>query len=450
MSSETSVAIRVDRVSKSFKTFGRLARLRDLLVPAPSTISNENSASPNAFRALDNVSFQVERGTAFGIMGQNGSGKSTLLQIISGIMTPSAGSVTVNGKVAALLELGSGFNPEFTGIENVYLNASVLGLSKSEIDDKLDAILSFADIGEHVGLPVKTYSSGMMLRLAFAVQVAIEPEILIIDEALAVGDAKFQLKCFRRLEDLKSRGTTILFVSHATELVKSFCDSALVLEKGKLIFLGDAKVACVKYYETMFPDRQTASIERALEPVEFDDLRDGSAAHNSLVVDLTKQEPHTFGVGGAELSALRIEGIEGPNVLRGGKPVTFVASFRWQPDVMRELIETDNLRPNITLGISIANNKGIYIFGCNGFDLGVPINCLESEKATVRIAFTVPLLAAGDYFLSVAIALGEQAKHVQLKWYDCFVPLGCMTNGKTVYGMMAVDYSFGRVEEQAA
>ncbi|HVI77847.1 MAG TPA: ABC transporter ATP-binding protein, partial [Candidatus Acidoferrum sp.] len=270
MSSETSVAIRVDRVSKSFKTFGRLARLRDLLVPAPSTISNENSASPNAFRALDNVSFQVERGTAFGIMGQNGSGKSTLLQIISGIMTPSAGSVTVNGKVAALLELGSGFNPEFTGIENVYLNASVLGLSKSEIDDKLDAILSFADIGEHVGLPVKTYSSGMMLRLAFAVQVAIEPEILIIDEALAVGDAKFQLKCFRRLEDLKSRGTTILFVSHATELVKSFCDSALVLEKGKLIFLGDAKVACIKYYETMFPDRQTAGTERGVEPFEVE------------------------------------------------------------------------------------------------------------------------------------------------------------------------------------
>ena len=379
MSSETSAVIRVDRVSKSFKTFGRLARLRDLLVPAPSTISNENSASPNAFRALDNVSFQVERGTAFGIMGQNGSGKSTLLQIISGIMTPSAGSVTVNGKVAALLELGSGFNPEFTGIENVYLNASVLGLSKSEIDDKLDAILSFADIGEHVGLPVKTYSSGMMLRLAFAVQVAIEPEILIIDEALAVGDAKFQLKCFRRLDDLKSKGTTILFVSHATELVKSFCDSALVLEKGKLIFLGDAKVACVKYYETMFPDRQTVGIERGVEPVEVEHLRDGSAAINSLVVDLTKLEPNTFGVGGAELAALRIDGIEGTNVLRGGKPVTFVASFRWQPEAVRELMATDNLRPDITLGISIANNKGIYIFGCNGFDSGVPINCLESE-----------------------------------------------------------------------
>lgn len=450
MSSDNSVAIRVVRLSKSFKTFrSPIEKVKHILFPTADTDLIAGGESANAFLALDDVSFEVGRGKSFGIMGQNGSGKSTLLQIISGIMAPSAGSVFVKGKVAALLELGSGFNPEFTGRENVYLNASVLGLSKSEIDGKFEAIASFADIGWHIELPVKTYSSGMMLRLAFAVQVAIEPEILIIDEALAVGDAKFQLKCFRRLDDLKAKGTTILFVSHATELVKSFCDEVLVLQKGKPVFIGNARSAAIKYYETLFPD------QKASEGKETERLLDGaqSSDRNVLVdglnVDLSASDIDTFGVGGSQLVSLRIEGLEHPNIIRGGESIKFIAKFCWDQNVLQKFIDDEGLKENVTLGISIANNKGIYIFGCNGFDSGVLINCTDQSSATVSIALEAPHLVQGDYFLSVAIALGEQVKHLQLKWYDCFVPLRCEEVGRTIYGLIGVEYSFDLVGEKA-
>jgi lipopolysaccharide transport system ATP-binding protein len=450
MSSDDTVAVRVVRLSKSFKTFrSPFEKVKHILFPTADDDRVENGSLASAFRALDDVSFEVARGKSFGIMGQNGSGKSTLLQIISGILAPSAGSVSVKGKIAALLELGSGFNPEFTGRENVYLNASVLGLSKSEIDDKFDAIASFAEIGKHIELPVKTYSSGMMLRLAFAVQVAIEPEILIIDEALAVGDAKFQLKCFRRLDDLKAKGTTILFVSHATELVKSFCDEVLVLQKGKPVFIGNARSAAIKYYETLFPDQRTLQGKEAKRFPGSVQSSNVSLMADALNVDLSASDIDTFGVGGSRLGSLRIEGVEYPNVLRGGKAIRFVASFSWDSNVIQELISKEGLKENITFSVAIANSKGVYLFGCNGFDSGVPINCITQDSATVSIGLKMPHLVQGDYFLTVAIALGEQVKHLQLKWYDCLVPLRCEEAGRTIYGLMGVEYSFDLLEEGA-
>jgi lipopolysaccharide transport system ATP-binding protein len=187
------------------------------------------------FWAIRDVSFEIRKGETVGIVGRNGSGKSTLLQLICSTLNPTSGSVTTSGRIAALLELGSGFNPEFTGRENVFLNAAVLGLSHEETTDRFDDILSFAEIGEFIDQPVKTYSSGMMVRLAFSVQAMVDPEILIVDEALAVGDEKFQRKCFARLEELKSRGTSILFVSHSGPQVIELCDRALLLERGELI-----------------------------------------------------------------------------------------------------------------------------------------------------------------------------------------------------------------------
>lgn len=448
MSSDFPIAIRVAGVSKSFKTSQRpFQRLGQLLNPR-----HGRTATADEFRALDNISFEVERGKAFGIMGQNGSGKSTLLQIISGIMTPSAGTVSVKGKVAALLELGSGFNPEFTGLENVYLNASVLGLTKAEIDEKLEAIIAFADIGVHIDLPVKTYSSGMMLRLAFAVQVSIEPEVLIIDEALAVGDARFQLKCFRRLDQLKANGTTILFVSHAIDTVKSFCDSALVLHKGQPIFLGDAKVATIKYLETLFPDQQgmTTAAPDGQAGTGTSGLALAELSETTLTIDPTNLETSTFGVGGASLSALKIEGIERPNTLVGGEPITFLADFCWEQQAILGLINDEGYAANITLGISIANSKGEYIFGCNGFDSDLKIDCLATDSASLRFNFIAPYLIDGDYFVSVAIALGDVDRHIQLKWYDCFIAVRCVTRGKNVYGLLGIDYSLDRIEGNAA
>jgi len=221
------IAIQVDNIGKCFEIYKQPQdRLKQLVF---SSLCHVLKRKPpiyyEPFWALQNISFEIKRGDSVGVIGQNGSGKSTLLQLITGILAPTYGKIEVKGKIGALIELGSGFNPEFSGKENVYLNGSLLGLSNHEIERKFDQIAAFADIGEHLERAVKTYSSGMMLRLAFAVQMAVEPDILIIDEALAVGDAKFQLKCFRRLAELKENGCTIFFVSHSIETVRSFCDT---------------------------------------------------------------------------------------------------------------------------------------------------------------------------------------------------------------------------------
>lgn len=446
MSCRKDVAIRVANVSKSFKTFkssrARLAHLMSL----GGVLGDREDPTTDEFVALHDITFELERGKTFGIMGQNGSGKSTLLQIISGIMAPTAGEVEARGKIAALLELGSGFNPEFTGIENVYLNASILGLSRKEVDDRLQSILDFAEIGDHVHLPVRTYSSGMMLRLAFAVQVAIEPEVLIIDEALAVGDARFQLKCFRRLEELKKRGTTILFVSHATELIKSFCDEALVLNKGRQIYLGDARTATIKYLETIFPEEHIV-LDGTSPRAPLVSVAGETDIATLVVSDIGQYSMSTFGVGGAELTALRIEGIEKPNRLLGGRSIVATADFRWEQGAVDAVVNEGKLDPNITLGITLADKKGVYLFGGNGFDGDIRLDYRNQREATFRFSFVMPHLADGDYFIGIAIAVGSQEQHIQLRWYDCFLPVRCASEEKNVFGIVGLDYSVENVEK---
>ncbi|MDE6968226.1 MAG: ABC transporter ATP-binding protein [Eubacterium sp.] len=202
----------------------------------------------STFTALDDVSFEVKKGEAFGIIGRNGSGKSTMLQILAGILKTTAGEVQVNGRVAALLELGSGFDPESTGYENIYMNAAILGVSKEKTEQKIGRILEFADIGDFAKQPVKLYSSGMYVRLAFAVAIHVDADILLIDEALAVGDVFFRQKCYRRLEELKQEGKTIILVSHGMNEVEQFCDRALLLDHSRAVMLGDSKEAVKRYY----------------------------------------------------------------------------------------------------------------------------------------------------------------------------------------------------------
>ena len=212
------------------------------------------------FWALKDISFEVGRGESVGIIGRNGSGKSTLLQIIAGTMRPTAGVVQVRGRVAALLELGSGFNGDFTGRENVYLSGAVLGLARAEVDGLFDSIAAFADIGDFIEQPAKTYSSGMLVRLAFAVQTAVNPDILIIDEALSVGDEAFQRKCFARIETLKQRGTTLLFVSHSAHQVIEICDRAMLLSAGQNAGLGRPKEIVHRYHQIIYGgDPKTAA-----------------------------------------------------------------------------------------------------------------------------------------------------------------------------------------------
>jgi lipopolysaccharide transport system ATP-binding protein len=225
------IAISLKNVSKVYKRYARpVDRLKEILLPGKSRADD--------FWALQDISLEVPRGQTIGILGQNGSGKSTLLQIIAGTLTPTTGEVKVNGRLSALLELGSGFNPEFTGRQNVFFNGRMLGLSQEEIERKFDEIGAFADIGDFLDQPVKTYSSGMYVRLAFSVAINVNPDILIVDEALAVGDARFQQRCMTRINQLRNEGVSILFVSHDADAVKRLCDQAVVLEKGKIVNQG--------------------------------------------------------------------------------------------------------------------------------------------------------------------------------------------------------------------
>jgi ABC-type polysaccharide/polyol phosphate transport system ATPase subunit len=248
--SSNDVAIRVSNLGKRYQIYNTPRdRLKQFVAPRMQRLTGQTSKQYfREFWAIKDVSFEVKKGECLGILGRNGSGKSTLLQIIAGTLAPTTGSVSVNGKIAALLELGSGFNPEFTGRENVYMNGAIMGLSRAKIDKRFDAIAAFADIGEFIEQPVKIYSSGMFLRLAFACATAIEPAILIVDEALAVGDGAFVHKCMARIKSLADKGTVLILVTHDIETVKRFCQKGIWLDSGKIKFCGHAGEAGDKYY----------------------------------------------------------------------------------------------------------------------------------------------------------------------------------------------------------
>jgi len=272
----SDIAIDVKNLGKRYDIYDHPRdRLKQLLFPRIRNVATNVGLRPagdppryyREFWALQDISFQVQAGETLGIIGRNGSGKSTLLQMLAGTLSPTSGSVSVAGRVAALLELGSGFNPEFTGRENVFLNARILGLSQREIEARYDSIMEFADIGDFIEQPVKSYSSGMFVRLAFAVQAHIDASIVIIDEALAVGDVFFRQKCYARLDELKHSGAAILLVSHAMTDIEQFCDRAILLDHGQAQFIGQASEAAKRYYQLHQPKNREhiaapTSIER--------------------------------------------------------------------------------------------------------------------------------------------------------------------------------------------
>ena len=349
------------------------------------------------------MSFDVRRGETVGVVGRNGSGKSTLLQIIAGTLTPTAGTVHASGRLAALLELGSGFNPEFTGIENVVLNATVLGLSSSEIDKRMDAILAFADIGEFVRRPVKTYSSGMTVRLAFAVQAQVEPDILIVDEALAVGDAKFQAKCFSRLESLKQSGTSILFVSHSTEQVVTHCDRAILLSNGELIEDGYPKDVVHTYLELLFgaSRRLSGSAEQAgsLPSRDGNPIDSEVETRGNAFATRPSYNAYEFRWGdrAAAIADYCLATSSGtyPTSVTSGEQIKLKVGLSFMKPVRRPI-----------LGITIKTKEGITVFGTNSELLEAnDVTTLGSEnsEAVATLEFACNL-APGDYFISLGLA----------------------------------------------
>lgn len=362
------------------------------------------------FMALQPITLSIPRGQCVGIVGRNGSGKSTLLQLICGILQPSTGTARVGGRIAALLELGSGFNPEFTGRENVFLNASLLGVSRQQVEERFEEILDFADIGDFIEQPVKTYSSGMMLRLAFAVQVLMEPDILIVDEALAVGDEPFQRKCFARIEALRDRGVTVLFVSHDMSSVTSLCDRALFLHRGELLMDGSPKAVAAAYQRfNHAPVSRAASIleeiksnagkESGLDSEEsaFSDAFAAAAEDDFLDDYDPRLEPEStviYDKVGAEISNIRLVDENGRkvNVLNRRKFYRYCFTVEFQ-----ERCE------GVNFTMLIKTLMGVDLGGARTYPADERIECVEAgSRWEVSFRFQC-LLTPGCYCMNAGV-----------------------------------------------
>lgn len=417
----TDIAIRVQNLSKCYQIYDNPGdRLKQFIVPRLKRLFGlSHTPYYREFWALKDISFEVKRGGTVGIIGRNGSGKSTLLQIICGTLSPTGGTVQTNGRIAALLELGSGFNPEFTGRENVYLNAAVLGLSKEEVDARFDQITAFADIGQFIEQPVKTYSSGMMLRLAFAVIAHVDADILIIDEALAVGDAFFTQKCMRFLRGFMKTGT-ILFVSHDTASIKNLCNYAVWIEKGQVIQEGAPKGVCELYLEAFYEAQQGKSSTTQLksfkkpdDPILIKDQRlefiNASNLRNDLQIFKFDPDAASFGKGGAQIHDVGLlDGNEHPLAwIVGGENVTLRARVHAYQDLDSPII-----------GFYVKDRLGQILFGDNTFlsFKDKVVHCYAGGELQADFTFNMPLLPAGEYSITVAIANGTQEIHEQHHW----------------------------------
>lgn len=361
------------------------------------------TATAGAFQALQPTSFKLYRGETLGIVGRNGAGKSTLLQLICGTLTPTSGQVVQHGRVAALLELGAGFNPDFSGRENIFLSAAVYGLDKQQINQRLQQIIDFAQIGEHIDQPVKTYSSGMFVRLAFAVIAHVDADILVIDEALAVGDVHFTQKCMRFLKDFSARGT-LLFVSHDTPSVTGLCQRALWIDQGQVRMLGPSKEVVDTYLASFYTEQQTTDIAAQLPP-----LTQGAASPaQTLTTNQYNNFSSAFGLGGGSIVQCQLLDEQGQRLLLQDRAQQLCLEVVCQAHV-------DIEQPIV--GFYIKDRLGQPVCGYNSL-LHRPDWALISAQSQVRVRFSfwLPLLATGDYTLTVALAAGTQQDHVQHHW----------------------------------
>jgi ABC-type polysaccharide/polyol phosphate transport system ATPase subunit len=374
------------------------------------------------FWALRDVSFEVRRGETFCIIGENGSGKSTLLQLVAGILQPTSGTVHVGGRVSALLELGSGFNPEFSGRDNVYLNGAILGFSAREMDRKYRDIMDFAEIGDFIHQPVKTYSSGMAVRLAFAVAIHVDPDILLVDEALAVGDIYFRQRCMRKVHELRARGVTILFVSHATGDVKALGDRALWLDRGCVREIGATDKVVSKYLAAM-AQKDSAYIA-GHEP-------ESSRRSDAAQPKTTRRIPnvdHRFGDGRAEIVGIEVlnEVFEPISSLEPDSAIVVRITAAAKSEILRPII-----------GFMFRNHLGMDFAGTNtareGCDLAL---MLPGDEITVDFHVEVPELYASTFSFSPAIAEGTLDEYSICDWIDNAIALPMMRSDSPIYGHM--------------
>jgi lipopolysaccharide transport system ATP-binding protein len=395
---ETDIVIQAEKLSKCYRLYERpIDRLKESLHPKGRKYHQE-------FYALRDVSFQIKRGETLGILGRNGSGKSTLLKILAGVLTPTSGQVHVTGRVSALLELGAGFNPELTGRENIYLQGSLMGFSRQEMDVRQKAIREYADIDAFINQPVKLYSSGMFVRLAFACAVNVEPDILIVDEALAVGDVKFQAKCFDRLKQLKKDGTSILLVTHASEQVVTHCDHALLLDGGTVVETGEPRHVANRYMDLLFGRERVAGLPDSGSSAQQATAVPGDSRFKlSLTEDCFSSHvgynPHEYRWGDGTATILDFhlaaEGESYPVGIASGQTVRLSVSARFLAERVRPI-----------LGFTVKTKEGVTVYGANSETLDAEgFKTLgKTGSAIVVEASFVCRLAPGDYFISLGIA----------------------------------------------
>ena len=415
---ETKYAIEVDKVTKIYKLYDKpIDRLKE-------SLNLSHKEYHKDFYALNELSFQVEKGQTVGIIGTNGSGKSTILKIITGVLTPTTGQVKVNGKISALLELGAGFNMDYTGIENIYMNGTMMGYSKKEMDDKLQDILDFAEIGDFVYQPVKTYSSGMFVRLAFALAINVEPEILIVDEALSVGDVFFQSKCYRRMEEIRQSGTTILMVTHDMGSIIKYCDKVVLLNKGNFVAEGSAGHMVDLYKKILAGQMEALDEELAAEKdgtaknngisdLEMTDFAAGISGNedkkqpepaglmkNKITINANRTE---YGDGRAEIYDLGLFDERGnlTNLLIKGEMFTIRECIRFHADIEAPIFT-----------YTIKDKKGTDLTGTNTMFEGTDIQPVKNGDE-YQVEFTQKItLQGGEYLLSMSCTGFEHGEHV--------------------------------------
>jgi ABC-type polysaccharide/polyol phosphate transport system ATPase subunit len=401
-------------VSKSYSIYGSPGdRLKELLTL--NRVSRHRD-----FWALQDVSFNVERGETFCIVGENGSGKSTLLQIVAGILAPTLGTAAVNGRVSALLELGSGFNPEFSGRDNVFLNGSILGFSQAAMAGKYNAILEFAEIGDFIDQPVKTYSSGMLVRLAFAVAIHVDPDILLVDEALAVGDIYFRQRCVRKVHELRDRGVTILFVSHATADVKALGDRVLWLDKGCVREIGSADRVVSKYLAAMTQKDSAYLATHRPPPAPAGELPDAAISIPNI--------DQRWGDGRAEIIGIQVLDSTGSpaGIIEPNSRITVRISARAKSELECPIV-----------GFMMRNHLGVDFCGTNTAREEVNLAGMSpGDVHTVDFGLDIPELYATTFSFSPAIADGTLNGYTICDWIDNAIALQMAPTEAPIYGAM--------------
>lgn len=415
---DNNITITIEHLTKIYKMFNSK---KDMLL---ETIMPGKKTGHSEFYALTDVSFEVKKGETFGIIGANGAGKSTLLKIITGVSCPTGGEVRVDGKIAALLELGAGFNMEYSGMENIYLNGIMMGYTKEEMSSRIENILDFADIGEFIDQPVKTYSSGMFARLAFAVAINVEPEVLIVDEALSVGDVYFQNKCFRKFEELRKKGTTVLFVSHDIQTVKQMCSRALWLEKGVQQMCGDSVEVCNAYTNSILKKNKAAEKVDTTQAYEIKKLD----AYSFPPVSYTNESVLNDQV---QIISCFIED-ENQNKLQEchiNRDYTISVVFRSKREIQ-----------NCIVGFVLETIKGLWIINCNSSicDLRGNIPIKKNSINRVDFKFTMPALMKGEYVIGAAISEGTSKEYEVLTWLYNILAINIVNTGNNS-GVIDVD-----------